>query len=383
MKVRIQIDTSTFVRFWLVLIGFALALLLLYNARTALVLVGIAFFLAISLSLPVTKLASVMPGKSRLGGTALAFFIVTALIVMLVALIVPPIIEQTSHLLDTLPGIVSGAAERWSALGDFIARYNLQPQIDKALASASDSMTSWIATIGSNIVGALGSLFSVIFSAVMVLAMTFIMLLEAPAWTKRLWSIYLDKDKMKYHQEIVGKLYRVVTGYVNGQLTVSAIGAMFAALATAVLSIIFSEVPINLAFPVFAITFTLALIPMFGTTLAGILCALLILLANPAAGIVYGIYFIVYQQIENNFISPHIQSKQLSLTPLAILVSVTIGTYMFGLVGGIISIPIAGSIKVLLDEYLEYRKVKYAKKQKTQKSTLSKLIKKVSGAAED
>lgn len=371
----------TFVRFWLVLLGFALTALAVYNAKTALLLVGIAFFLAVALSLPVSKLAKLLPGRSRLGGTALAFVTVIALLVALVLLVVPPIVEQTGHFLQTVPGIVADLGERWTAFGELIQRYNLQPQIDKAVSSMSESMTSWIAAVGSNIIGTLGSLFSAIFSGFMVLAMTFIMLLEGPWWMKRLWGLYLDKEKREYHKEVVNRLYRVVTGYVNGQIGVSAVGAVFAALAVAVLGIIFAEVPINLAFPVFAITFVLALIPMFGATIAGILSGLLIFLNNPLAGVIYVIYFIVYQQIENNVISPKIQSKQLDLTPLAVLVSVTIGTYMFGLIGGIISIPIAGSIKVLLDEYLKHRTEDHNKKKSKKKSPVGKLLDKVTGEA--
>jgi predicted PurR-regulated permease PerM len=82
---------------------------------------------------------------------------------------------------------------------------------------------------------------------------------------------------------------------------------------------------------------------------------LLIALNSVPAAITYIIFFIVYQQIENNFVSPHIQSKRINLSALMILAAVTIGLYMFGIVGGIIAIPIAGSIRILVDEYLSSR----------------------------
>jgi predicted PurR-regulated permease PerM len=76
---------------------------------------------------------------------------------------------------------------------------------------------------------------------------------------------------------------------------------------------------------------------------------------------VYIIFFVVYQQLENNYISPTIQSKRLELSALTILASVTVGLYLFGVAGGIISIPVAGCIKVLLDTYLERVKAKRKK----------------------
>ena len=73
MKVRIEIDTKTFVRFWLVVMGFGLAGLAIYSAKDALVLLGISLFLALALNRPVAAIAKKLPGKSRLGGTALAY----------------------------------------------------------------------------------------------------------------------------------------------------------------------------------------------------------------------------------------------------------------------------------------------------------------------
>ena len=90
---------------------------------------------------------------------------------------------------------------------------------------------------------------------------------------------------------------------------------------------------------------------------------------------IFIIFFIVYQQIENNYVSPTIQSKKVELSALAVLASVTIGLYVFGLAGGIISIPIAGCIKVLLEEYLSRAK----DNRDTSEKPLAKLVKKLQG----
>jgi predicted PurR-regulated permease PerM len=79
--------------------------------------------------------------------------------------------------------------------------------------------------------------------------------------------------------------------------------------------------------------------------------------------------------VENNFISPTIQSKRIELSPLAVLVAVTIGLYVFGVAGGIISIPIAGCLKVLVEDYLERNRRVRIENEKP----LTKLVKKISG----
>jgi predicted PurR-regulated permease PerM len=96
---------------------------------------------------------------------------------------------------------------------------------------------------------------------------------------------------------------------------------------------------------------TFYLIPMFGQFIGGTLVTLILLFSNPVAGLTFAIIYIVYSQIENNVISPKIQGDALKLKPLLILCAVTIGMYMFGLLGAIIAIPIAGCIRVLVEEY--------------------------------
>ena len=111
---------------------------------------------------------------------------------------------------------------------------------------------------------------------------------------------------------------------------------------------------------------------MFGATIAGILVALMLILNNVTAAIVYVIFFVIYQQIENNLISPAIQAKKVELSALIILISVTLGVYIAGVFGGIIAIPIAGAIKILLEEYLQSRKAQ----KKSEKITFEQLKKK-------
>jgi predicted PurR-regulated permease PerM len=210
-------------------------------------------------------------------------------------------------------------------------------------------------------------------AAFLVLVLTFLMLVEGPLWRKRWFGIYQDQDRMERHSKLADRMYGVVTGYVTGQLTVSAIGATCAALVVFVLSFVFPELPANLAMPTAAITFVLSLIPMFGATIAGVVISILLAFNTIPAGIIFAIFFVIYQQVENNFISPHVQAKKIDLSALAVLASVTVGIYVFGVVGGIIAIPIAGCVKVLIDYYL----TKAQRKREESKKPIAKLIKKL------
>lgn len=375
MKVRIEIDTKTFVRFWLVVIGFAAAILALYSAQTALIILGVSFFLALALNGPVSAIARRLPGKSRTLSTAISFFAIVLILVAFVSLVVPPIVQQTLRFIDTAPATVQAVSQQWKGVGYLAEKYHIQPQVEQAVKSIQNDAARLAGDFSKNVISSVGSAVSWVVGALLALVLTFLMLVEGPTWLRRIWSLYSDSEKLEAHKTLVRRMHSVVSGYVGGQLTVSGIDALCGGFVVFILSQIFPQVPANLALPTIAILFILSLIPMFGATLGGAIVALLLAFNNGAAGIIFAIYFLIYQQIENNVIGPMIQSRRIELTPLAVLASVTIGIYVFGILGAIISIPIAGCIKVLIEYYLDRKKHREAEESKP----IAKLVKKIQG----
>ena len=369
MKASIHIDTRTFVRFWLVILGIGLAILAITMASSALMILGVSLFLAIALSRPVTLISKKLPGKSRAGAVAIAYVAVIAVLSAILFLVIPPIIQQTAELIQKVPQFITSLTQSWEGLRLFIEQYNLQPQIDSAVQSVQQAASGWAGDFTANIISSIGSVFAFLAAAILVLVLTFLMLVEGPSWMERVWGVYNNEARMQHHKSIVERIYRVFTGYVTGQLTVSSIGALAAGLTVFIIGVISPDVPTSLAMPTVAITFVLSLIPMFGATIGGVIITALLAFNNIPAAIIYAAYFVVYQQVENNFISPHIQSKKIDLSPLAVLAAVTIGLYMFGVIGGIIAIPIAGAIRILVEEYLEHARTQREKSKKLAKKS--------------
>ena len=374
MKVKIEIDTITFVRFWLVVIGFGLAGLLIWNARTALVIIGAAAFLALALNGPVSWLANKLPNRSRTLSTAIAFIVIVAILAAILFLAVPPIVQQTISFLQTLPDTIRTMSAQWKGFGAIVSRYHLESQIDQMVVSIQGNATSWLANFGQNFLSGVGTTMSLITEASLALVLTFLMLVEGPRWSRYFWGLYSNDKRMPHHRIIFRRMNAVISGYVSGQLIVSGLDGAFAGLTVFILSQVFPAVPANIALPTIAIMFILSLIPMFGAGIGGIIVFALLAINSMPAAIAFGIYFIIYQQIENNVISPTIQSKRIELSPLMVLMAVTIGLYMFGMVGGIISIPIAGCAKVLATEYIKVER----REEPTAKPTkLARLLKRV------
>jgi len=372
MKVKIEIDTRTFVRFWLVVIGFVLVAWAIYSARTALFIIAAALFLAIAISPVVNRLSKILPSKSRVLSTAISYVAVIAVLGAIIFLAVPPIVDQTAKFAQNVPNLVDGATKQYAGLNDFVNHYKLQPEFTSFIKSIKTGATEFASSLGSILVTGIGSILSIMAAVILILVLTFLMLVEGPIWLERLWSVYNDQDKMENNRNILSRMYGVVTGYVTGQLSIAAIAGAVAGIAVFVLCLIFN-ITTGLAIPAAAIVFVFALVPMFGETIGAILVSLVLALNSVTVAVIFLAFFVLYQQIDGNYILPKIQSKKIDLSALAIIISVSIGLYLFGPVGGIISIPIAGCIRVLVEEYF----VKAKKSRIDSEKPLSKFIKKV------
>ena len=372
MKVKIDIDTNTFVRFGLVVVGFVLAVLIIYRVWPALTVIGISVFLALALNPSVSAITRRLPSRSRVGATAIAYLFVLSVLAGIVFLIVPPVIEQTSKFAQTVPGLIDQISQQRGLAEQFVDRYGLNEEVDQAIENAKNQASSVAANLGGVVVNGAGAIFNGAATMLFVLVLTFLMLIEGPRWMGRIWGLYQDQQRLEKHQALVKRMYKVVTGYVNGQMLVAAIAATCTLITVLILSALF-PLPANLAIPLAAIVFVTGLIPMIGATIGAILVSLILLLNSYIAALVFVIYFIIYQQIENNFISPAVQSKTVELSALTVLAAILIGINLFGLVGGLISIPIAGCVRVLTLHYLdEAREKREQQKSLTAGQTASK-----------
>ena len=350
MKVKIEIDTRTFVRFWLVVIGFVLVAWAIYSARTALFIIAAALFLAIAISPVVNRLSKILPSKSRVLSTAISYVAVIAVLGAIIFLAVPPIVDQTAKFAQNVPNLVDSATKQYAGLNNFVNHYQLQPEFTSFIKSIKTGATEFASSLGSILVTGIGSILSIMAAVILILVLTFLMLVEGPIWLERLWSVYNDKDKMENNRNILSRMYGVVTGYVTGQLSIAAIAGVVAGVSVFVLCLIFN-ITTGLAIPAAAIVFVFALVPMFGETIGAILVSLVLALNNVTVAVIFLAFFVLYQQIDGNYILPKIQSKKIDLSALAIIISVAIGLYLFGPVGGIISIPIAGCVNILASDY--------------------------------
>ncbi|HEX7368451.1 MAG TPA: AI-2E family transporter [Candidatus Saccharimonadales bacterium] len=341
---ELTITTQTFLRVVLLIIGTVIILAALHKATHAIVLIFIAFFLALALNAPVHWISEHLPGRSR-GSRALAttvsFLIVIILLGAFVASLVPPLVRQTQNFISAAPHLVQDLRSENSATGKFVRDHHLEEDINKLssqlgerLKNASGSAVSTVTRIGSSI-----------FATLTILAMTFMMLVEGPRWLN-----FFRRLTPPRHRDDVDHLardmYRVIKGYVNGQVTLAAIAAAFV---VPMLFILHISYPIALM----VVVFICGLIPMVGHTIGAIIVTIVALFHSVPAAIIILAYYILYQQIENYLIQPRIQANTTNLSPLLVFMSVVIGVSFSGLLGGLVAIPVMGCIRIAVLYFLE------------------------------
>lgn len=347
---KLSIDTKTFLRFWLVLIGLVIVGLLLFKASAGLLILGASLFFALAISPLVNKLASIIPGEGRKLPIALSYIIVSGFVAGFVAIVIPTVFNETQRFVSSLPEVFNNASFDLGfidAVGNRIGISNMHEQIGTAI---NDFSLNFIKEFGNNLFATLGTVGNILTSAILILVLGFFMLVEGPEIVHSFWNNFRSHKKSDKIRTVVTRMSQVVSKYVSSAITVSLINACCTTITVFILSLClgFSS---GLALPLGLITGLMSLIPMFGSLLGGALVSILLAFNNWPAGLIFLAYTIIYLQIESNIISPKIQGKGMRLPALIVLASVTIGMYMFGLIGAIVSIPIAGCIKILLEEF--------------------------------
>jgi predicted PurR-regulated permease PerM len=345
-EVALTISARTIVKVLVLVVGTSIALAALHTAAHALLLIFTAFFLALALNAPVSFVARHLPGKvrgNRATATTASFLAVLLILGTFLAFLIPPIFRQTQSLIRSAPQIVRDVRDENGDLGKFVKKYHLESQVDKfstelgdRLKNASGTAVSTATKIGSSI-----------FSMFTILALTFMMLVEGPKWLRLVIEL-TPAHKRKNTEHLLHDMYRVVRGYVNGQVLLAAIASV---LILPGLFIFGVSYPVALL----GVVFICGLIPMVGHTIGAIIVTLVALFTSPLSAVGILAYYILYQQIENYLIQPRLQANSTNMSPLLVFASVVVGVSFSGLFGGLVAIPIAGCLRILVLDQLHNR----------------------------
>jgi predicted PurR-regulated permease PerM len=350
----VSISNRTILRIIFLTIFAGVMLQFINNILHPLTLIFVAFFLALALNPAVSWISRRLKSKSRVRATAVAYVIVLSLLVGFFSLIIPPLVRQTSDFVKTIPGTIENLKTQDSTIGRLVRKYNLNEQIDELASNAS----AQIKELDGPLISTANRIIANIVSIITVLVLTFMMLVEGPFWLGKFWEVMPEK-KRDHHKKLASSMYQVITNYVNGQVIIALIAGSFALVALLIAGTIFQAAINEVALA--GIIALMALVPMIGNIIGAIVVVFVCLFTSLPLAITMLVFFLVYQQVENITIQPYIQSRNNSLTPLLVFIAALLGIGFGGLLGGFVSIPLAGCLAILVEDIFKQRRLKFEK----------------------
>ena len=327
-----------------ILVSVGITLKVLWISRHVLAWVFIALFLALALNPAVDWLERRYGGRRGLA-TGTVMLLAIAAIAAIGALFIPTLVDQVSGFARKVPDYLHDLTKGRGRLGFLQTKYHL---VDKARTALHEGGAKKLFGLTGTAVAITKSVITAVVATVTIVFMTFFMLLEGPSWVERLFGLMRPQSQKRW-RAVGHDIYRTVGGYVTGNLLIS----LIAGVSTAIVLLIMG-VPYWVALGL--IVGILDLIPLAGATIAGIIIAVVAFLHSIPAGIVVVVFFVVYQQVENHLLQPVVYGRTVQLSPLVVLISVLIGAELAGVLGALAAIPVAGTLQVILVDFLRSRR---------------------------
>jgi predicted PurR-regulated permease PerM len=331
-----QLSTRTIVRVFFTLVALGVLLYVLYLVRSVIGLLLIASFLAVALGPAVDRFARL---KLPRAASILAVFLALFLSIFLIGLVVvPPIVNEVQAFANNVPNYVSDIRSN-KTLREYDDKYD----ITKKLEAQASSLPSRLGDAAGALQAVTVGVFSTIIQLVTVLTITFFLLLDGGRIVN-----FLLKQVRPSHQDRVGyvaaDIYSATGGYVAGALTLATAAGISTYILLSILNVPFA-VPLAVLMAFFD------LIPLVGSTIGGVLVAIVTLFNDfPQDTIIWVVFVIVYQQIENSVLQPMVYRRAVNLHPLAVITAILIGSTLLGVLGALVAIPIAAALQIMLKD---------------------------------
>jgi predicted PurR-regulated permease PerM len=325
--------------------------LIVFEIRTTLRWAFAAIFLALALAPAVGLVQRLqLRGRSlpRWLAILLVYVVFAAAFVFLMLHVIRPIISEVEALAPKLPTYVQDFKE-WATDDEQFRELNRKFDITSKLSSAASDLPSHLGGAAGEAKSITVSLLNNILAGVTVLVIAFFLLIDGDRQFQRLTERFTpsSRDRMR---RIGSRIYGIVKGYVTVNLTL--------AIAVGVVTwLVLELLGVDLAVPLAVTVAFLDLIPLIGLTLGGVLVAIVAAFHDfPAALIIWAIFFLVYQQLQDRVIQPLMYKNAVQVHPVIAIVAILIGAQLLGILGALLAIPTAASIGVVLDEAIRYQR---------------------------
>ena len=301
----------------------------------ALLLTGVAFFLALGLEPAVSWFVGHRLPRGL--ATALVFIVFLAALAAFVAAAVPPLSQQAGQLISQAPHYIEQAQSHSSTIGKFNDRFHIQQRITDAMNGAGGSVLNEVVTAGS-------AIFTAVADTLIVIVLTVYFLVDFPRIRATLYRL-VPRSRRPRAILIGDEVFAKVGAYVLGNVAISVV----AAVATGVWLSAFG-VPYALLLAIFV--GLLDLVPIIGSTIAGVVVSAVALTVSLPVCIATAVFFVIFRLLEDYLLVPRIIGHVVQVPALLTVVAVLIGGDMLGIVGALVAIPIAAALQLISREVL-------------------------------
>jgi predicted PurR-regulated permease PerM len=332
------------VRIVLVIVCVAIVLYLLWLLRRPIGWLLISIFLAVALAPVVNRLNQSMKRGFAIALTYLGLLLVP---ILLIALIVPPLITEANNFAENVPQYADDLTEfvqENERLRELNEDYDVTGKLEEEAGKLPERLGGAAGTLRDIGFGIVNSLFALL----TILVMAAFLLGSGPRWVEQILASRPQGQRERLSRSLQ-HMAGAVSGYVAGALTIAVIAGIATYIVLTILGVPFSG-------PLAVLAGLFSLIPMIGATIAAVLIGVVTLFEDfPTTTIIWAIWAVVYQQLENNLVQPQIQKRTVNVHPLITIVAVLFGGTLLGVLGAIVAIPIAASIQILVREYVDLR----------------------------
>lgn len=322
---------------WIVIVVGALALgWVIEQTWSVLLPVLLALILTTVLQPPALWLerhAHLPPAAAALSVIAAAL----AAIALVIVFIAPSVGSQATEIADSASGGLS-EVERWVQN----SRLNVsQDQLDALINAAQDRLSSSASSIASGVLVGVSAITSALITLVLTLVLSFLFLKDGRRfmpWVRDLTG----PDVGRHLTEVGSRSWDTLAGFVRTQALVGLIDAVLIGLGLVV-------VGVPLALPLAVLTFVAAFAPIVGAVAVGGLAVLVALVTQGwAAAVIILVVVLVVQQLEGNLFLPWLQGLTLNLHAGVVLLTVVLGSTLFGVAGAFLGVPMVAVAAVIL-----------------------------------
>ena len=302
------------------------------------VLILIALFLATGLNPAVEAIRS--RGVSRVTAVTIIFVSVIAFVIFFAWVVVPPVVSQGSQLINSLPSLLQDLKSN-ATINRLNEQFAIIDTLQAKLREFTADGTLLVSTFGG-VIGVGRSVISGTFSALTILVLTLYFITSLPQMVK-LGVRLAPASRRDRVAKLTNAIIARVGSFVGAQIFIAFMAAIFVVVIGMLLGL---PSPVAIAM----VVFVCALVPLIGHFLGSAVVTIIALTVSIPVGVIALITYIVYVQIENYIVTPRIMKKTLEVPGAVTIVAALIGSSLLGLVGGLLAVPVAAAIILILDE---------------------------------